>query len=134
MAQLAIQLNAVATEIAVARMRSGNISPTITHKMTPHDTAKKKTNACAAINAVVPWAFGIEMCEPDPVLYENAQAANPNDTVMPADPIRASGFRPIRSMNTIATTVPMMLTIDVDKLIKRELDWSIPTDCHKMDE
>ena len=32
---------------------------------------------------------------------------------MPAEPMRASGLRPIRSTRTIAITVPMMLMIDV---------------------
>ena len=53
---------------------------------------------------------------------------------MPAEPIRASGLRPIRSISTIAITVPMMLTIEVDRLISSELDWSMPTDCQRIDE
>ena len=34
---------------------------------------------------------------------------------MPAEPIRASGLRPIRSTRTIAMTVPMMFTMEVVK-------------------
>src|SRR5258708_4923802 len=49
-AQLAIQLKAAATDIAAARTRSGNISPTMTHRITPQETATKNTNACAATN------------------------------------------------------------------------------------
>ena len=34
---------------------------------------------------------------------------------IPAEPMRASGLRPIRSTKTIAITVPMMLMIEVVK-------------------
>ncbi len=34
---------------------------------------------------------------------------------MPTEPIRASGFRPMRSTKIMAITVPMMFTIDVVK-------------------
>jgi hypothetical protein len=73
------------------------------------------------------------MLSPEPVLYENAQDARASDTAMPAEPIRARGLRPTRSMNSIATTVPRILTIDVERLISREPDWSMPTDCHRID-
>src|SRR5882757_5716848 len=129
-AQLAIQLKAVATDIAAARTRSGNISPTMTHRITPQETAKKNTNECAATSAAVPCALGMEMFAPLPVLYENAHAARPRETAMPAEPISARGLRPMRSISSIATRVPTMFTIEVDTLISSELDWVMPTDCH----
>lgn len=49
-------------------------------------------------------------------MAEKAHASRASAMAIPAEPISASGRRPIRSTKTIAITVPMMLMIDVVKL------------------
>ncbi|CAM5659038.1 hypothetical protein KAURM247S_00003 [Kitasatospora aureofaciens] len=132
--QLAIHWAEAATDSAAARTRLGNISPSMTQTTTPQDNAKHSTKALAEISATVPWRSGSETLSPEPVAEENAQPAAARVTAMPAEPIRASGLRPTRSTSRIAITVPRMLMTEPMKLISSELLWSMPTDCHRIDE
>ncbi|KEF02634.1 hypothetical protein DF17_33025 [Streptomyces rimosus] len=112
MAQLAIHCAQAATPSAAARILFGNISPRKTHTTTPQDRAKKSTKEWAAIRATVPCAVG----SVSPVFDAKAHASRASETAIPAEPISASGRRPILSTKIIAITVPMMLMIEVVKL------------------
>lgn len=59
-AQLAIQLKAAATPRATARIRLGNISPSISHMYGPQVTPKKNVNTLAATRAMMPQGSGRE--------------------------------------------------------------------------
>jgi hypothetical protein len=110
MAQLAIHCAEAATPRAAARIRLGNISPSMTQTMTPQDKAKKWTKAWAAIRATHPWPAG---SPPSAEPAENAHASSARAAAMPTEPTMASGLRPTRSTKTIAIIVPTMLMIDV---------------------
>ena len=69
-------------------------------------------------------------CPPTVLAELNAQAAVASEIAIPAEPMSSSGLRPILSTRAMAMNVPMMLMIELEKLISSESAWLMPTDCH----
>ena len=124
--QFATQFVMVPTASAAARMRGGNISPSSTHSTTPHEAAKNSTNALAEISATTPQLGGSTASSPTTCAKLNAQPVTASEIAMPMEPMTSSGFRPILSTSAMAMNVPMMFTIEVNRLSSSELLSSMP--------